>query len=242
MYQIGSTRLLLAIILLLPLGGCSSLLGGGTPPTRFFILSPLSQAQPKLTASREIRVVVEPVTIPPYLDRPQIISRTGSNELEIAEFNQWGEDLRTHLSRMVVTNLSQAFPSGRVQLLPSRGLFNPHYRLRVDIIQFEVDADGRPVLFAHWSLRGPKDEDKLYFRENTNLTGGVVSLKDYSARTRGLSQLLADFCRTIAERIQRQEVQEMKKPKEENLQEGEEPKAAPLPEPVPKTKPSATLI
>lgn len=76
------------------LSGCSFSLfstGAGSTPTRHFVLSseaPASESLPAVTFSR--------VTIPSYLDVPQIVLRDG-NEISRSEANRWGEPLALDL-------------------------------------------------------------------------------------------------------------------------------------------------
>ena len=65
-------------------------------------------------------VGIGPVTLPQYLDRPQIVERTGPNSLKIAEFDRWAEPLNNTVPRILVQNISQLLQSDRVYALPRR--------------------------------------------------------------------------------------------------------------------------
>ncbi|MCB1821939.1 MAG: membrane integrity-associated transporter subunit PqiC, partial [Candidatus Competibacteraceae bacterium] len=74
------------------LAGC-----GSTPPTAFYTLSPLSASLPtaQTSASRsDVTIGVGPVTVPEFLDRPQIVTRTTANRLDVDEFHRWGGSLQ----------------------------------------------------------------------------------------------------------------------------------------------------
>jgi uncharacterized protein len=201
--------LLRLVAMLMLLGGCaSSIIGDGTPPTRFFIISPLTLSPAMAEAGssgREIGVAVEPLLIPSYLDRPQIVIRTGGgNELFISEFNQWGESLRGNLSRVLIENLSLLLNSDRIFLMPGLKRQRPDFRAFVKIIQFERDGDGTIRLTIRWKLsdRGKK----VLFRESLVLTGAKVALGDYPAIAQTMSHLLTEFAHRMVAVIQKQAV------------------------------------
>ena len=57
--------------------------GGASQNAKFYTLSSIAAPEPaRATVSQEVLVIaVGPLRIPEYLDRPQIITRTGPNEL-----------------------------------------------------------------------------------------------------------------------------------------------------------------
>ena len=72
-------------VALLVLSGCL----GSTPPTHFYLIPPLTSgdtASPASAGQREVTLAVGPVTVPPYLDRPQIVTRTSRAKLTLADF------------------------------------------------------------------------------------------------------------------------------------------------------------
>jgi uncharacterized lipoprotein YmbA len=72
-------------------GGCAS-----TKPARFYTLSPLDgtgERSGTVPAEQRIAVAVGPIAIPDYLDRPQILTRSGPRELELSEFERWAGSL-----------------------------------------------------------------------------------------------------------------------------------------------------
>ena len=71
---------LLAGALLLVLAAC-----GGSPPTQFYTLSGM-QLPPGNPNTRGTVVGVGPVTLPEYLDRPQIVTRTSGNRVTLANY------------------------------------------------------------------------------------------------------------------------------------------------------------
>jgi uncharacterized lipoprotein YmbA len=78
---------------LLVLSGCF----GSTPPTQFYLLpSPtgVDTAPPSSAVQRDLTLGVGPVTVPPYLDRTQIVTRASRAKLVLADFDQWAAPLQ----------------------------------------------------------------------------------------------------------------------------------------------------
>jgi uncharacterized lipoprotein YmbA len=49
---------------------------------------------------------INPIVVPAYLDRPQIVTRIGANELEMAKFHCWAEPMEDSLGRVLAEDLS----------------------------------------------------------------------------------------------------------------------------------------
>ncbi len=133
------------------LAGCFTL-GTPTPPSRFFLLT-APQPGPQAAPGPVERVLRLPtVSIPGYLDRPQLVTRRGSGELHIAPYARWGEPLADGLTRVLAENLRQHLPQLAIDVggspAPPDAL-----RLQVAMDRCEGDeGDGRVHLLAHWRL------------------------------------------------------------------------------------------
>src|SRR4029077_20912698 len=63
----------------------------GSKPTRFYMLSTVAPAAgTSVASSGDSRVIaVGPVSIPDYVDRPQIVLRENANQVQISSFDNW---------------------------------------------------------------------------------------------------------------------------------------------------------
>src|SRR5215472_11684672 len=126
---------LLAIlsVVLLGLHGCAS-----SPPTRFYVLPPLTGAETASPAAhRDLTIGVGPVTLHPYLDRPQIVTRASQARLILGEFDQWGAPLHDSITRSLTENLALLVSTDRVVLYPWSRTTVPDYQVTVDVLQFD---------------------------------------------------------------------------------------------------------
>lgn len=126
---------------------------GQNPDPNLFVISPASEATNRPDAAREPVVAVTRVRLPDYLDRSQLVSRSGANALTVDDDNRWGEPLAESVPRVLAENLSHYLPSGRV-VLPeeARGTKVP-YEYVVALDAYEPDGTGQAIMRGHWLLR-----------------------------------------------------------------------------------------
>lgn len=140
--------------------GCSCLLLSGcgtTSGSRFYTLPPVQNTTAGTkTASTDASVVlgVGPVTIPDYLDRPQIVVRSSHNELLVSEFNRWAGSLQNDTGRVVRENLDALLAGDGISVTSWRRGIPGAYRVSVDVSRFEAIDKKVVVLKAQWAIFG----------------------------------------------------------------------------------------
>jgi len=92
------------------------------------------------------------VTIPEYLDRPDILVRSDSNELASLPDARWAEDLSITTSRVMANDLAAALPGADIIAWPTRVERSVNYRIAVDLTKFESDAHGMVEIEGRWAL------------------------------------------------------------------------------------------
>jgi uncharacterized lipoprotein YmbA len=194
--------MLVAVALLLPaLAGCSS------SPTRLYVLSANAEKS-GATSAQGISIGIGPVTLPKYLDRPQMVTRVASNGLSQGDFDQWGGDLNDNITRVLATNLSNLLGTDRVSLYPWPDPSVVGYQVTLDITQFEQGPDGGATLDVFWSLTNPGSGKILLTRRSTHQENGLPGTSDpaeiHAAGAAAMSQALAALSRDIAAAIRQQ--------------------------------------
>ena len=179
-------------------GGC---LGGASAPARFYTLVPMAvpptEANP-IAAGRGPAIGVGPVTLPGYLDRRQIVTRRGRDEIELGEFDLWSEPLKDGAARVLGENLAILLRTDRVALLPWRGSHPVRYQVAVDVARFEGAAGADVTLEARWRILGG-DGKELALRRSTVTEG--VGAPGYGALVAAMSRALGALSRDIATAI-----------------------------------------
>ena len=191
------TRLVtLAALVGLAMAGCAE-----TPPTRFYTLSPLEDTPGGTPPENlpELTVGVGPVTLPPYLDRPQLVTRAGGNRMVLADFDSWVEPLQGMFTRVLGENLALLLGTDDVLLLPQNRDFALDRQVEVDVTRFDVDNVGNAVLDAKWWVYG-RDGDEL-LRSGRSTISEPAAVDDYTAAAAALSRALGAMSTEIAQAI-----------------------------------------
>ena len=149
-------RALLSTLLLgatLSMGACVDI-GGETPPSRFYVLSAIDpQGVPSPDGPA---VLIGPVSLPRYLDRPQIVTRPSANELALAEYDRWGGRLDDNVARVLAQDIGVHLNTSRVAIFPREQRLPDAIQISVDISRFEqVGEQSQIELDAQWSLYPP---------------------------------------------------------------------------------------
>jgi uncharacterized lipoprotein YmbA len=137
----------LAVLACCLLGACSS-----SPPTRYYALSVVSPAAPIAPAVNGVAVRVEPVAIPPELDRLELVSHVGANRVHIAGQDLWAAPLDDQVRHTLSDDLSARLPAQLVADPQEPATTEPRRLLSVDITQLDADENCAVSLRAQWTL------------------------------------------------------------------------------------------
>jgi uncharacterized lipoprotein YmbA len=136
-----------------------SLLEPRKDPTRFFVLaaSPNAATAPTESAAavsgEEVVVSIGPVHLPDYLLRPDIVRRTGQNQLEPSGADRWAEPIDRAFARVLCLDVAARLPECTVVAYPVVPAVKPAMQIEVDVSAFEGDAKGKVRLEGRFSLR-----------------------------------------------------------------------------------------
>jgi hypothetical protein len=147
----------------------------------------------------DLRVGVGPVALPPYLDRPQLVTRSGDNRVVLADIDSWVEPLQEMFARVLADNLIVLLGTDDVLLLPQRREFALDRQIEVDVTRFDVDTAGNAVLDARWWVYGRNGDKLLRSGRSTITEPGEVG--DYTAAAAALSRALGAMSQEIAQAI-----------------------------------------
>jgi uncharacterized lipoprotein YmbA len=181
-------------------GGCVNLGEGTKQSTRFYVLNASSSpgVQKQLDEGKEcLAIGLGPVNIPEYLNRPQIVTRVGLNELKAAEFHRWAEPLRENVARVLGVNLSSLLCIKPLSLFPWKAATSIDYRIEVEVIRMDGNIGGDVELIARWSIYD-RDRRAVLLSKETSYSETAGS-KAYEALVSAQSRALAGLSRDIAE-------------------------------------------
>ena len=122
----------LLVLTAFTVGACRLPKQSQTP--RHWMLTPIEGARP--VAEIERSVGVGPVEFPEYLDRHSVVRRTSPNQLDVAEFELWGQSLQANFTQVLGQNLEILVPGVVAVAFPWKGPDQKlAYRLVVDLLK-----------------------------------------------------------------------------------------------------------
>jgi uncharacterized lipoprotein YmbA len=193
--QITSLAMLMALVLL---AGCRS----ATSPVEFYTLSPIadiSEADKNAGIGDNLAVGVGPIQIPKIIDRPQIVTRIGPNQINVDEFHRWAGSVYEDFLRVVTMNLSALLQSSLVVAFPWEDYFDPDYRIYMEIHQFDGRLGQYAQLDVTWAIIGREARKILLVRNS--LIREPVQGEDYDTFVAAKSRILGTLSRQIAQGI-----------------------------------------
>ena len=179
------------------LTGCA-----GSPSSRFYQLTPVQSrisVIPDVPPDQSLFIAVGPVRIPDYLDRPQIVTRSGKNELSLSEFDRWAGSLESDAGRVLVEDISSLLPADRFFVVRRtsylEGQAPASYRVEVLVERFEGTLGDSVLLQAQWGVFA-KDRSLLLTKESR--ISKEIKGSSYDALVAAMSSALERLGRDIS--------------------------------------------
>lgn len=188
--KLCSWRCAAVLAALCGIAGCTTGLGGRTPPSRFYLLAPLAAPTDQGGGPS---LGIGPIRLADYLDRPQIVTRSDRFRIELGEFDRWAEPLDAAVSRVLAADLAALLGSDRVRRYPWRDPRNVEVQVEVDVLRFDGPVAGPVELVAHWRV---ERSDRSV--ERTAHLVEPLEGQGYEAFAAGMSRALLALSREIA--------------------------------------------
>jgi uncharacterized lipoprotein YmbA len=186
-------RFLLIAIFALSLSAC-----GVSPKTHLYVLDTGHELPAK---SEGLGIGVWKVRLSELLDRPEIVSRNGVYEVELANFHHWAGRLGPNIDTMVVQGLSQRLDTANVVISPWPSHKVNDYQVKIYIARFDGQLSGEAVVSGTWVLLNGKGNKELV-RKPFSLKSPVNG-NQYGDVVASLNQLTVELTGLIAEEIER---------------------------------------
>jgi uncharacterized lipoprotein YmbA len=195
-------RWVLALLGVISLSGCSILGERKVGEYHFYLLQPIAageEANGSPPGANALAIGVGPVEIPEYLDRPNIVTRAGENEIVLADFAQWAEPFGSHVSRVLMENLVAKLGTDRVIEYPRAVSIPIDYQVAVHVIRFDAVLTQEAVLFARWGLFSGSEGKEIV--AHTSRLREPLAEGGYPALVAAQSRLLGRLSGEIAAEI-----------------------------------------
>lgn len=178
------------------LAGC-----GKSAPTHFYSLNAAAAPQaasPAAPAGPCLSIGVGPVDFPAYLDRTQIVTRTGANSMHLAEFDQWIESPRENFQRILTENLASLVCAKPLVTYPWPTGGHPDRQIVIQVARFDGVIGRDAVLRASWSVL---DADGKTLAWSSNEYRETAAGPDYDSLAAAQSRLVEKFAKDVADSL-----------------------------------------
>jgi hypothetical protein len=194
-------KALALLTLPLLLSACTILKPVEDDPVRHLLEATVSGRTP--TAAAPAIAIARPA-LPPYLERNELITRTGDGRLEIHENDLWSEPLDSAISRVIADNIRRLTGSTNVQ--PASSFITRDYTALVEIRieRFDPQPDGSLLFECTWKLQpmGGGDAAPKSYRTTVPVTPSLdPAAGSQSGRIVAMNEALARLSRTIAGKL-----------------------------------------
>ena len=186
-------------MLMIMLIGCNT-----SPKEYFYTLSP-KRAVAKRSDVDSITVssiVVGPITLPEIVDRPQIVTRVGVNQVAIAEQHRWAASLKSEITQVLAENLSELLDNKSVSSYEGSSGARADIQILLDVQRFDATLGETVTIDSLWLVRraGGKSARGRSSEQETIRGDG------YEGLIVAYSRALATVSRDIAEAIRSTEM------------------------------------
>lgn len=191
----------LFFLLPLCLSACTILKPVADDPVRHLLEARISDSTP--TSAHPAIAVARP-SLPPYLERVELVTRSGDGRLEIHENDLWSEPLDAAITRVVADNLRRLTRSTNVQ--PSTNFIARDYDalLEIRIERFDPLPNGTLALECTWKLQPivGGDASPKAFRTIVPIQATAASATNkMSGRIIAMNEALAQLSRRISKSL-----------------------------------------
>ena len=176
---------------------------GRSESSRFYVLSPVAatELEPVKVSGKgsDMIIGISPVSLPKYLKKSQIVTRTGNNEVHLAEYDRWAGKIEEDIGRVIAQNLSHILATDKILPYPSMDIITLDYNIKIDINRLDGSLEGDIDLIARWAVFDGKG-NTLYGVKATHISEPTKG-RGYAEIVAAQSRALALFSREMADVI-----------------------------------------
>ncbi|MFZ0613803.1 MAG: PqiC family protein [Desulfobacterales bacterium] len=178
--------------------GCA----GSSPRAKYYLLSTLPKGESApavVTAAAGISLGIGPVFLPDYLNRPQIVTRTGPNEITFSEFDRWAEPLPANFLRVFRQDLGDLLKTDTIYVYPWPPDAVFEFQVSAEVARFDTRPGAGALLEVQWQILRHHDA-KVVLRRTSSYRADPGG-SGFKAVVAAQSRTLGDFSRDVAEAL-----------------------------------------
>jgi hypothetical protein len=183
-----------------------SILDPREDPTRLFLLTSIGETtasaasaeNPAPADAAKDWIGLGPVTVPTYLERPEIVRRASEHELAPARPDRWAEPLDRAVLRVLAQDLAQV-TGRRVVAYPWKTTLAAWCVVAVDVTRFEAVEGKRVELVADVDVTRAANAATVRRREQITV---ALTADDGAAIAKAMSEAAAELAGKIAAQVE----------------------------------------
>lgn len=130
----------------------SLLLGCSSPKTNYYALN--SAPIPQLSmGSKELRVMVGPVSVPAPIDQPQLVIQGKDNQIQVYEYHRWAGSLKSEVGRVIAANIARELELSNVWNFSQSTQTNYDYQIFIDVQTLDSKPADSVVVDVLWTIK-----------------------------------------------------------------------------------------
>ena len=98
-------------------------------------------------------ILLNPVTLPELVNRPQLVVHTDDHQVKIIESSRWAQTLKDEVGAVLAANLARDLGTLRVFLHAHEMPDEPQIRVVVNVLRFESRPGVAATIEALWTIR-----------------------------------------------------------------------------------------
>ncbi|GAA4016183.1 PqiC family protein [Actimicrobium antarcticum] len=157
------------------------------PAEHFYTLDAVAHGSPPAPGNSALSIRLGPVNLPEMVDRPQLVLRSGPNEVRLMEARRWAESLRSAIPRVIGSNLKRQWQDVQVSSTLDGTTAPARYSVAIDILRFDSTLGEAVELEARWRIR----------RDGKSLQAGSMAWRE-PVQGAGYEDLAAAHDRALA--------------------------------------------
>ncbi len=174
---------------------------GTSPKTNFYLLN--AEHDSEIITREKIAIGVWKVYLPELIDRPEIVTRTGTHTIELADFHRWAGGLSSNVSLLIANELSHNLKTGHVDVYPWSTYRNFDFQVKVHIWEFYGELSGESKINGAFVILNGKGDKKI--QEEIFSFKEKVKNESYSEMAAAMSRLVVSLSEQISQSIKAQQ-------------------------------------
>jgi len=149
-------RVMTLIGIFLSMSACSV-----SPKPDVYLLTAIESEATIQTTQKPVRIYIKEIVFPEFLDRPQMVTRKDT-QLEVHEFQRWGEPLKSTFMRVFREDLLMRTNKAQVIVRKPYSAMEFDCQLYLDVSYFYIYAGQEARLTVSWFLLNAQGNETLF--------------------------------------------------------------------------------